>query len=208
MAETVGGLLSAIQRIVLENTIDGGLTWGSLWTAAEVHNYLNQRISRFRLETELVQTVTVLGPDANQTIDLPSDLITLKRVAASADGVLYKAVVPADRWTTDGASLVGDGNRPIVYILEPNLPLRLKLLPTPGAAMFYQIIYIAEHTAITTATSRLTIFPIPEPFTPYLLFGVLADMFSKEGEANDPERATYCEQRWSEGIELGKLMLQ
>lgn len=209
MAETLGGLLSAVQRIVLENTIDGGLTWGSLWTAAEVHNYLNQRISRFLLETEMVQTITVLGPTSAQTIDLPVDLIVLKRIAASPDGVLYRGLVKTDRWATDAAtSMTTDNGRPIVYLLEPNLPLRVKLLPTPVGSMFYEVVYVAEHTAVTTATSRFSTFPIPEPFTAYLLFGVLADMFSKEGEANDPDRAAYFEERWDEGIEIGKMMLR
>jgi hypothetical protein len=33
----------------------------------------------------------------------------------------------------------------------------------------------------------------------------MADMLSKEGEAQDPQRAEYCESRFSEGVELAKL---
>jgi hypothetical protein len=210
VAETLGGLLSAIQRITLENTIDGGLTWSTLWTGAEVHGYLNQRLSRFLVETEVVQKVSVLaiGP-SEQTFDLPADLVVLKRVAASSDGVTYKVVVFSDRWATDAATLTLDEDRPAVCIPEPLPPLRLKVLPTPVGSMNYQIIYVYEPVSpYTTASSRLTTLFIPDMFTPYLLFGILADMFKKEGEANDPDRAKYFEDRWKEGLELGKLILR
>jgi hypothetical protein len=47
---------------------------------------------------------------------------------------------------------------------------------------------------------------IPDDFTPYIVWGVLGEMFSKEGEASDPERAQYCRERYEEGVELARFM--
>src|SRR5687767_3705435 len=99
MAQTLGELMTEIQRIVLENTIDGGITWSSLWTAAEVHNYLNQRLARFYLETELVwqvyDTVGTAMTAGTATHDLPANTMVVKRVTwAPTAETLCKALEP------------------------------------------------------------------------------------------------------------------
>ena len=48
---------------------------------------------------------------------------------------------------------------------------------------------------------------VPETFMPFIKYGILADMLGKQGEANDPQRAQYCEQRFRDGIELAKALM-
>ena len=41
---------------------------------------------------------------------------------------------------------------------------------------------------------------IPDSFTPYLSYGVLAKIFSMDGECRDIQRAAYCSARFQEGV--------
>jgi hypothetical protein len=47
---------------------------------------------------------------------------------------------------------------------------------------------------------------VPESFIPYIAFGVLAKVFSRDGETRDAARQKYTEARFSEGIMLGKAL--
>lgn len=60
---------------------------------------------------------------------------------------------------------------------------------------------------LTVWPGRSKPLPIPNIFYPYVKYGVMADMLSKEGEGQDMVRAKYCEDRFQEGIELAKMML-
>lgn len=62
-------------------------------------------------------------------------------------------------------------------------------------------------TAGTLASSfsfGSTIPNVPDAFVPYLGYGVLANIFSTDGEAKDPQRAAYCQARFNEGINLAR----
>ena len=73
-------ILSDIQRMLLEPTIDGGVTW-SLWTQEEVFQYMVDRINRFLLETEIIRKREVQGlAAAQQFATIPSDSLVIKRV--------------------------------------------------------------------------------------------------------------------------------
>ena len=48
---------------------------------------------------------------------------------------------------------------------------------------------------------------VADAWAPYLKYGVLADMFSKDGRGQDLLRARYCEQRFAEGIALASVLV-
>ncbi len=43
---------------------------------------------------------------------------------------------------------------------------------------------------------------VPDSFSPYIVYGVLEQVFSAEGETRDLQRAAYCRTRWLEGVNL------
>ncbi len=49
---------------------------------------------------------------------------------------------------------------------------------------------------------------IPDDWTPYVLWGALADLLNHDGPAYDPVRAKYCQTRYDEGVELARLVLK
>lgn len=195
-------LLSEIQRHMLEATIDGGITW-SLWTQEEVLGYLNQRLVRFVMETGLLQFRTTIASSSGvDTVPLPSDKIEIRRVAWNT-GSAVSSLVRTDAYQQDHG-LVGWSvltGTPYAYVEEPLNPLEILVSPTPNANGTVDLVYVRVPAAVTGTCLPL---PIPSFLTPYIKYGVMADMLMKQGEANDPDRAEYCESRFKEGVEATK----
>lgn len=93
---------------------------------------------------------------------------------------------------------------PASIIEEPRDPLSFQLSPTPDVGGSVEGIYVAEPDPIGDACVPL---PIPNYLSWIIKYGVMSDMLRKEGEANDPQRAQYCEGRWKEGIQLTRMLL-
>jgi hypothetical protein len=204
---TVCEILSEIQAHLLE-TVDGGLTFGSgLWTVAEVMKLLNARLSRFLVETGImIYRTTQAALETDIVYNLPTDLIDLRRVAWTTGGTTN--VLPrmdaeqADLWNNMWESQTANG--PQGHMQFPEESLEIRLAPQPNAAGTLDFLYVKNFTPLVADCS---IIPFPDEWSWAVKYGVLADMLSKEGEANDPERASYCEQRFNEAVELARLYL-
>lgn len=92
---------------------------------------------------------------------------------------------------------------PQLIMEEPRTPLSFRLVPTPDTDGTVRIIIVPHPGAMEGCAP----IPIPAMFVPYIKYGVMADMFSKEGEASDPQRAAYCEKRYGEGVQLARALL-
>jgi hypothetical protein len=202
-AVTVCDILNEIQRHLLEHPIDNGVTW-SLWSAQEVYSSLSDRISRFNQLTGVVRKRSTIGFGVGQADgDMPDDFMQLRRavwnsgtektVLSFEDAYLLDNSAPG--WQTAAGV-------PISLIKEPLTKSRLRLYPKPALVGTAEILYIPSFTV-----SGCESFPLPSVFASYIKWGVLSDLLSKEGEANDPERAEYAEQRFEEGVELARALL-
>lgn len=210
---TVCYLMEEIQRHMLEPIIDCGQTW-QLWTENEVLNYLRERISRFLMETRVVVDREVLTSVVGQSsYDLSPTLAELRRVELGGN-----ALVPLDYWSADNG-IVGWQNTPAApyaFIEDPLQPLNVELVPTPSVGQTGSYDYIKssplDPPSETDSTEKIAglgnyHLRLPAIFSWAIKYGVMADMLNKEGEANDPERGQYCEQRYQEGVELARLMV-
>lgn len=196
-------IYSEIQRHLLENPIDDGVTW-SLWTIAEVSGYLTQRINRFMVDSGLIRERRSVAAAAGQVeVDLPADTLEVMRTVWNT-GAVRGVLIRSDKWALDNG-LVGwqsTTGTPEYYVEEANTALAVMVAPPPALAGTLELVIIASPPVVR---DRCYPLPLPAIFTPYLKWGVLADMLSKEGEAQDPERSEYCESRYQEGVELAKL---
>ena len=214
---TVQHILSAIQRHLLEPTIDGGVSW-QLWQEVEVIHYLRERIARFLVETGMVQDRSTLTTIAAQgEYDLPTTLAELKRVALTNQG-LY----PMDFWQADYGKTGWDQSTGTPYgYLENVEQLSLQLVPSPTTGGETVSLHMVKSTPFdppvedAAAEEDLSVAEVlanyrlrlPGIFCWAIKYGVMADMLKKEGEANDPQRAEWCEQRFRDGIEIGKILV-
>lgn len=205
---TVCGMFGEIQRHLLETTIDDGATW-SLWTLSEVVGIFNERVRRFVMETSILQKRATLSISSGTTeLSLPEDLIDLRRVSFR-EGSTRSPLTRIDSWASDNG-IVGwesASGTPYAYQISPRDPLTLRVLPAPSSSGELDLVYVYAPEEVEEL-SPCVAFPIPSIFSPYIKYGVMADMLSKEGQANDPLRAAYCEERYKEGVEIAKLLYE
>ena len=208
MAIADTAVLSEIQLAMLEPTVDGGVTWTStMWTAAEVLGYLNQRQNRFLKESCLLAAWTTIAVSAGQLRPaLPDDWVATVRVAWKGSGALTYLKLPrADSWSADNGVPTWPSTtavRPKVYMDAETPTLELQLAPAPTGAGTLSLYYVS--TAAPGLDGLGELFIVPDEFVPYVKWGVLADMLSKVGRAMDPERAAYGEARFAEGVAIAK----
>lgn len=200
-------LLDELQRAVIENP-DLGATWPStLWTTAEVIGYVNQRQDRMLKETLAVTSWlrTPLNPQ-NAEQDLPDGWLATRNAFLEYQG----ATVPLSPVSRREADLMEPGwsydyGKPQWYIEEELATRQLSLVPAPAVGGVLNVYAALVGAVVDGSGLQLT---VPDEFVPYLFYGVLSDMFGKQGRAYDAPRQQYCEARYTEGVELGRTLLQ
>jgi len=186
----------------------------TMYTSQQIIDTLNRVQQEFLLETGLIITrTTIVGQVGKSKYALPADSIRPRRLTWNdASDLLTRILTQDDTWdldtggigTTGSVTWVADRDIPIVW-WETTLPqqqVAVAFTPTNDGTIGLQ--YVALATTLTGTGTSLT---IPDDFTPYILWGTLAEMFANDGPAFDPVRATYCRTRFDEGIELVRLIL-
>lgn len=211
MSVTDQTILSEMQRITLEGSGDGGATWPSgMWNSTEVIGYLNQRQNRFLAATGLFWTVredAVVVAQAAQPH--PTNWAATVFVAYRRCNGPYVELPKMDQFELDLALVTWPGSfafTPRGYYEADNATRTLYLAPTPtdeGAVL--ERYYVALGTTVSASG---VIFSVSDEFVPTLKYGALAEMFGKVGPAQNLVLAQAAEERWEEGVELGKLMAQ
>lgn len=218
--EPIGNILEEIQRHMLEPFSNLGQFWyDELWDTTEVLRYARDRVNEFLLQTGVDRQVAsqAVGVGA-KSIVAPSDSNVIRRAVwfavsgASSPlelGDFHKADESDPGWEADS----GVPERLILWGRG-----KAELHPIPAAAGTLLIDYVplwdltipvgdyhlnpsAFYEAVTT------LVPLPPTFMPFIKYGIMADMLAKEGEAHDENRATYCEGRFQEGIEIAKMWM-
>lgn len=199
--------LQEIQAVLQEDaTFSNGI-----WSLTEVVAYFNQRQYRFLVETKCIAAFQTLGWVAGVPQQaLPTDWIaTIEAAWHDLATNLWTPLPRTDFFEMDhltgptGAVTVGfpQGFREADTVDT----LSIGITPAPQAAGEVSLIYVALSDLLDGSGVLLG---IPDDWVPYLKYGVLADMFSKEGRGRDLLRARYCEQRYQEGIVLAQVLLE
>ena len=81
-------------------------------------------------------------------------------------------------------------------------PLSFLVDNAPNVPGCYEIIALQSGPTFTPPTASL--LGVPDDWAWVPMYGALADVLSKEAEATDKQRATYCLQRYTDGLEIMK----
>ena len=207
MSYTDRELLSDIQRLMIE-PVDEGLTWLSgLWSLDEVLGYANQRQQRFLADTCLVGGWFQLPALAQEQQDVPEETIFIKHaVFENADGECTP-LLPLSRFSADLAvpTWQGGAAEPIGFLFEQTGTTELSLVPPPTEAGLMHLFVVVLAEVLDRSGVLLN---VPDEWVPTIRFGILADMLGKQGRAYDASRAQYCEERWQEGVDSAKAVLE
>jgi hypothetical protein len=211
MAITDRTILNQIQILTVENTGDLGATWPSgQWTKTEVLGYLNQRQNRFLAETGLMWTRLETAITIAQLAQAnPTNWITTIFVAHKSSAGVYRELPKMDVTELDYAISGWPGTSaasPRGYYEIDGVTATTFVAPIPtDAGSALERYYVALGTTMDQSGIN---FSVPDEFVPTIKWGTLADMFGKLGEGTNFELGQACEERWEEGLEIGKLMAE
>lgn len=202
-------VLSQLQNHLVE-TANGGASWASaLWTVQEVIDYLNERQRAFLKETQILLTrATIPAIPMIQRHALPVDWVATARVVWRDANALFTEIPRSDGFEADHATADWPYNsapKPSLYMDTETPTLLMQTAPAASDAGQLQILYVALTTLLSNSGVA---FAVPDEFVPALKYGVLADMLSKDGRAQDLARAAYCETRYQEGVAAAKIILR
>lgn len=204
-------LLNELQISVIEEPNSGAYMTTEIWTVDEIAGYMNDRIKRFASEARISMVHGTLASVVDQRLydlnDLDDDLIDLHRVAwLDSAGVSYE-LQRRDKLSFDLllAAWGSTSGTPKGYSIVTEPQMTIQVVPAPADVGTLDFLY----TAVTTVVSNTGVtIPLPADFCPAIKWGVLADMLKKDGPAHDMARSAYCEMRFSEGVELAKILLR
>lgn len=184
----------------------------SQFTTTEIIDCLNRVQQGFLLDTGAIVTrTTIAGIVGQPKYDLPVDSIRPRRLTWNdASDSLTRVLTQADTWELD----TGAGSSPGAWPNDRDIPItwwettlpqqQVAVAKTPLNAGTLSLMYVALAQTLTGLGVNLT---VPDDFTPYILWGTLAELLSSDGPSFDPVRAQYCHQRYNEGVELCRLIL-
>lgn len=131
--------------------------------------------------------------------------LNITSITAVPNGPI-RALTQVDTWELDNGmrNWPTDRDIPIAW-WETTLPQQqLAIAKVPSNNGSIGLLYVALAQTLTGAGVT---FAVPDDWTPYILYGTLAELLASDGPSFDPVRAGYCSQRYQEGIELARIVL-
>ena len=198
-------LIFVMMYHLIEPQLSGGAYVGTdQFTLNDIVQALQRRRDQFLLETGMVTSRQVVfgPPPPASRMALPDSIIDVRRVAwydqlTNTYSTLYKS----DEWGSESfqpAWATSPANPPQQYSIAASPPVTLQLIPPPLNTGEIELIAVVAGAALNPAVGVL--LGIPDNFAHVIKWGALADLLGRDGQPRDALRASYCEQRWQEGV--------
>lgn len=177
-------------------------TASSQFTADDLLNAVQRRRDELLSITGCTVNRRLIGAVAGR-ITLPDTVIDIRRIAylPSVTGQSPSVLWPDDAWSEQSFNVdytLAPAGTPLTYLQSVQPPISFDTDVPPAYAGSYELLTI-EAGAALSPTSPSTLL-VPDDWTHVIKWGALADLLSRESDARDVPRATYCEQRYRLGV--------
>lgn len=200
---TVNDVVTEIQYHCFEqaNGLSGaGMT--SQFTVEEMAQAVVRGRNRLVADTGLPLTVQAPSAFGADVFSLPEDFAWVRHgYWIDADGS-YWPLRRVDPWAEQGykPSWTTEPGRPIAFSVAEYPPLDVSLFPSPLSSGMLE--WITANSAELSTISPTQTMLLPDEFVPAAKYSAMADLFSMDGETNDPLRADYCEKRYQQYVAI------
>lgn|SRR5262245_3309309 len=167
---------------------------------------LSRRRDQFLHETAVtLRNDLVSGViSAEGRMDIPETTLDVRRVSWRAIDTSHFHLWRMDEWEAQAQVPTWAYNPdtpPYGYALILTPPVRIQIVPPPSAGG--QLDILASHSA--TELTGGVLLGLPDDWAWAIKWGALADLLAAEGQAKDPPRAVYCEQRYQQAVAVARL---
>jgi hypothetical protein len=191
---------------LLEPQLNAGLYVGTdMFTLADFTKAMERRRNQFLLEAGMVLTRSIVNWPAPPISRSPIDDRTIGVVRAAwidANGS-FTVLWRSNEWTASAFKKGWEntvGITPSEYTAAAEPPVSLQVIPPPANNGQVEMLSIFTGAALNPSAGVL--LGVPDDFSWAIKWGALADLLVKSGQARDMLRASYCEQRYKEGVAL------
>jgi hypothetical protein len=146
-----------------------------------------------------------LIPAVAGRIQLIDTVIDVRRMAYVPSALFptqaASAMWPEDTWAEQSFNrnyTITSAGTPFTYLLSTQPPISFDTDRPPAYAGNYDLLTVEAGAVLAVSTPSL--LSIPDDWTHVIKWGALADLLSRESNAKDIPRATYCEQRYRLGL--------
>lgn len=181
---------------------------GQLFSTSDILSALQKRRDQFLLETMIgISHYPIVWPSPPiGRLALADNVIAIRRAAWKTAIGTWTVIPRSDEWYLLNYYQQGFPQTvtevPEVYSVAVTPPLTVQLAPPPQGPGTLDLLAVESGATLTGAGVLLG---IPDNFWWVVKWGAMADLLGRDGPAKDPGRASYCEKRWKEGIEVAKL---
>lgn len=202
-------LNDCIYRVLENGNADAaGTLLTNMFSLTEIVDSMNRVQQEFLLDTGAIVTrVAIPGLAGTPTYNTPVDSIRPRRITwTDTSDSTVRSLTQDETWTLDHGSPSWPSNQdiPISWHENTNPQQTFSVALTPINNGTINLLYVALATTLTGAGVAFT---VPDDWTPYILWGTLAELLSSDGPSFDPVRAQYCSRRYQEGVEMARLVL-
>lgn len=190
-------------NISLTLTGDGSTFNYRIETQSIADSLLVVGLSALAFDTTTSTQIVALSPTFQGAwIGVSGTAITLTQGVQSLP-TAATALFPDDAWSMQSFNrgyTTSTPGTPSAYLLSTQPPLSFDVDRPPGFAGQYDLITVDAGVALNAQIPAP--LSIPDDWAHVIKWGALADLLSREGNATDPTRAAYCEQRYRMGAAL------
>jgi hypothetical protein len=204
-------IIQQLQYMLLEPAVSQTSWLGTeMFTYQDLANAVQNRLNQFLSDTGCVVNVSLVNvaspPIGRQQLDQKT--VDVRRVAwiGSAPESYYTTLWREDERLLTAADQGWSVNpgAPEAYSIMAPPPLQLQIAPIPQSNG--QLELLTVDSATLNPANGPTVLGIPDDLTPAIKWGALADLLGKDGEARDPVRAQYAEQRYQIYVTLARML--
>lgn len=180
------------------------------WSQSQILDALQQARDQFLLDTGSVITRTLVTNPAQpiSRISLPQTIIDVRRAAWFTTGTgLFSTLWRIDEYSADAFSNSWQTPQllPQSFSVSVTPPITLQIIPPsndPAATTNTEILSVSSGATLTLAP---VVLGVADDLSYGVKFGALASLFNADGQARDLQRAQYCEQRYTEAVNVARL---
>lgn len=137
------------------------------------------------------------------TMQLNQDTFAIARLAWLAGNVTYTNLWPASQYSLNNLR-IRTGSTPQAYAWDLRAPRIIEFAPPVTIAPLDNVEIIGAFAFDDIDPSDPQPLQVPNDFCWVVKYGALADLLKSDGQARDPKRAEYCEQRYQMGVQIAQ----
>lgn len=207
--EVVNSLQYSLVEAVNDFSLSSMWAGTQMFTMADLVSAVENRLNQFQTLTRRIlyesSQIVTTGDGRVEVNVLEVERAVWMRLDGDGNETQGLRLLQTDDLTAQKQSprWLQQSGKPLSYSIVETQPPTLQLIPAPNDTGNLYTYSVRKNTSLDVTIG--VVIDLPSDLVQFVKWGALADLLSRDGQSRDPERAAYCQQRWTEGVELTKL---